>query len=327
MIVVESENKNLNPKSNKSKYLMKKDKLRLIKLCNLDQLLSDYNIKESFLKVHTFFQFEPDGDFTVDKKIERTLGFYEQNKKITGIINVNNRYDDAKDNLLDVYSMKCVFRKGSENQNEDKQAGFKLENTVENSPLLEIVVKRNENNDIIVEKYDPDPSKCEFIKSKVKYITLKENDVGSELEEELMYETKNFQKQGDNYSYEVKILDINNINTMNLKKQFVKKSAKLPSGNILYNHIGKTILFLLSLVILGIVWYLNLVSSSILLVSLAVGFILFVTFAIWDQKKKIFPKPKKIWTDFRSRLGFGRSEQKENSNIPRTDNDINQSII
>ena len=92
-------------------------------------------------------------------------------------------------------------------------------------------------------------------------------------------------------------------------------------------HIGKTILFLLSSVILGVVWYLNLVSFWICLILFAVCFVLFVALAIWDQKKKIFKKPKKIWTDFRSCLGFGRSKQKENSNIPQIDQIRKRNLI
>ena len=102
---------------------------------------------------------------------------------------------------------------------------------------------------------------------------------------------------------------------------------KKSSGEILdliSNHIGKIIIFLLSLVILGIVWYLNLVSLQIGLTALAVCLALFVGIAIWDQKKKRLPKPKKIWTGFCSYLGFACCKQKEGGRVPLREMDRNK---
>ena len=102
---------------------------------------------------------------------------------------------------------------------------------------------------------------------------------------------------------------------------------KKSSGEILdliSNHIGKIIIFLLSLVILGIVWYLNLVSLQIGLTALAVCLALFVRIAIWDQKKKRLPKPKKIWTGFCSYLGFACCQQKEGGRVPLKERDRNK---
>ncbi len=102
---------------------------------------------------------------------------------------------------------------------------------------------------------------------------------------------------------------------------------KESSGKILdliSNHIGKIIIFLLSLVILGIVGYLNLVSLQIGLTALAVCLALFVGIAIWDQKKKRLPKPKKIWTGFCSYLGFACCKQKEGGRVPSREMDRNK---
>ena len=102
---------------------------------------------------------------------------------------------------------------------------------------------------------------------------------------------------------------------------------KESSGKILdliSNHIGKIIIFLLSLVILGSVGYLNLVSLQIGLTALAVCLALFVGIAIWDQKKKRLPKPKKIWTGFCSYLGFACCKQKEGGRVPSREMDRNK---
>ena len=121
----------------------------------------------------------------------------------------------------------------------------------------------------------------------------------------------------------IRIRTMNSVATQDRADIRNKKS----SGEILdliSNHIGKIIIFLLSLVILGIVWYLNLVSLQIGLTALAVCLALFVGIAIWDQKKKRLPKPKKIWTGFCSYLGFACCKQKEGGRVPLREMDRNK---
>ena len=128
----------------------------------------------------------------------------------------------------------------------------------------------------------------------------------------------------DVYRYDlIRIRAMNSVATQDSADIRNKKS----SGEILdliSNHIGKIIIFLLSLVILGIVWYLNLVSLQIGLTALAVCLALFVGIAIWDQKKKRLPKPKKIWTGFCSYLGFACCKQKEGGRVPLREMDRNK---
>lgn len=121
----------------------------------------------------------------------------------------------------------------------------------------------------------------------------------------------------------IRIRTMNSVATQDRADIRNKKS----SGEILdliSNHIGKIIIFLLSLVILGIVWYLNLVSLQIGLTALAVCLALFVGIAIWDQKKKRLPKPKKIWTGCCSYLGFACCKQKEGGRVPSREMDRNK---
>ncbi len=106
-----------------------------------------------------------------------------------------------------------------------------------------------------------------------------------------------------------------------------KKESSGEILDLILNHIGKTILFLLSLVILVIAWYLNLVSSLVCLILLAACFVLFIAITIWDQKKKILPNPEKIWTGFCSYLGFTCCKQKEEGRVPSSEMGRNRNQI
>ena len=66
-------------------------------------------------------------------------------------------------------------------------------------------------------------------------------------------------------------------------------------SDLFSHHIGKTILFILAAIALGLTWYLIPALALAMQISLAVAVVAFVIILIIDQKKNFLPSPKKIF--------------------------------
>lgn len=342
MVIVESENKNL--------YLMTRDKSDLISISTetINNLFSCYedNIKSDSITAQIFVKSKPDGDFE-ESDMQKIDDEVQDCFKYSKSLKINNwKSENENDGFKDIYSIKILFQA-------EKTNGEKLS--------FEIMVRKNKHEDIIIEKLNPETNEFDLVKSKVALGGFGNGIVYviTDIINNLNYNSRRYSTFLDEYK---NYLDEKNVRQNDILVQnsgidtrhrvqyngsdvyrydLIRRSAmnsvatqdsayirnKESSGEILdliSNHIGKIIIFLLSLVILGIVWYLNLVSLQIGLTALAVCLALFVGIAIWDQKKKRLPKPKKIWTGFCSYLGFACCKQKEGGRVPSREMDRNK---
>ena len=326
---MESENKNL--------YLMTGDKSDLISISTetINDLFSCYgdNIKSDSITAKIFIQNKLNGDFE-ESDMQKIDGGVQGRFICSKTLQINNwKGKNENDGFRDVCSIKILFQA-------EKTNGEKLS--------FEIRVRKNKHEDIIIEKLNHETGALELVQSKVALGGFGNGIVYviTDIINNLNYNSRRYSTFLDEYE---NYLDEKNVRQNDILVQnsgidtrhrvqyngsdvyrynLIRISARNPvadirnkksSGEILdliLNHIGKIIIFLLSLVILGIVWYLNLVSLQIGLTALAVCLALFVGITIWDQKKKRLPKPKKIWTGFCSYLGFDCCTQKEGGRVP-----------
>lgn len=335
---MESENKNL--------YLMTGDKSDLISISTetINDLFSCYgdNIKWDFITAKISIQNKLNGVFEVSETQKMNGAIQDSHYICSETLQINNwKGKNENDGFRDVCSIKILFQA-------EKTNGEKLS--------FEIRVRKNKHEDIIIEKLNHETGALELVQSKVALGGFGNGIVYviTDIDSNLSYKSwiSSLVCDGDgNYLNEkhsvqndivIENSDIGQISRDRYNRadrsqyDLIRRSAmnsvadirnKESSGEILdliSNHIGKIIIFLLSLVILGIVWYLNLVSLQIGLTALAVCLALFVGIAIWDQKKKRLPKPKKIWTGFCSYLGFVCCKQKEEDRVPSRERDKNR---
>ena len=66
-------------------------------------------------------------------------------------------------------------------------------------------------------------------------------------------------------------------------------------SDLFSHHIGKTILFILAAIALGLTWYLIPALALAMQISLAVCFVLFIAFLFADNKKNFLPSPSEIF--------------------------------
>ena len=340
---MESENKNL--------YLMTGDQSDLISISTetINDLFSCYgdNIKSDSITAKIFIQNKLNGVFEVSETQKMNGAIQDSHYICSKTLQINNwKSKNENDGFRDVCSIKILFQA-------EKTNGEKLS--------FEIMVRKNKHEDIIIEKLNHETGALELVQSKVALggfgngIVYVITDIGSNLSYKswisslVCDENGNYLNEKHSVQNDIVIQnsDIDPISRNRYNRadrsqyDLIRRSAmnsvatqdradirnKKSSGEILdliSNHIGKIIIFLLSLVILGIVWYLNLVSLQIGLTALAVCLALFVRIAIWDQKKKRLPKPKKIWTGFCSYLGFACCQQKEGGRVPLKERDRNK---
>lgn len=122
-----------------------------------------------------------------------------------------------------------------------------------------------------------------------------------------------------NYFANKKLSDITNNNLSNNKLSFGSRFVSFFS-----NHIGKTILFLLAAVALGLAWYLIPALALAMQISLAVCFVLFVALLIIDEKKNFLPSPKKIFCGLISSEKDDDPEKKSEKNKEEPEKELDE---
>lgn len=327
------------------------DKSDLISISTetINDLFSCYgdNIKSDSITAKIFIQNKLNGVFEVSETQKMNGAIQDSHYICSKTLQINNwKSKNENDGFRDVCSIKIFFQA-------EKTNGEKLS--------FEIMVRKNKHEDIIIEKLNPETNEFDLVKSKVALggfgngIVYVITDIINNLNYKsrrystFLYKYKDYLDEKHSIQNDI-LVQNSDIDTRHrvqyngsdvYRCDLIRRSAmnsvatqdradirnKKSSGEILdliSNHIGKIIIFLLSLVILGIVWYLNLVSLQIGLTALAVCLALFVGIAIWDQKKKRLPKPKKIWTGFCSYLGFACCKQKEGGRVPLREMDRNK---
>lgn len=261
-------------------YLMTDKNLQIIDMRNTLHFwaMNDNNFPMSNLSASysatVYYQYEANWEFqTSGKSLKLWEGKKNQLINFNDVpeFKINNKSNKKREN---VYAIKVVITQTLT----DEKTKLKATND------FDIRIRRNKGA-IIMEKYNPESNKFELVQTEI-FTNYKG-------EGECYHKIENLKTDAyDKRSYVVETHDFQDNDFKLIQSIYVDESS---ISDLFSHHIGKTILFILAAIALGLTWYLIPALALAMQISLAVCFVLFVALSIIDEKKNFLPSPKKIF--------------------------------
>ena len=224
-----------------------------------------------------YYQYEATGEFEASQK---SIKLWEYQKyKIIDFDNVpefritNKTKTHSKS--VNVYAVKVLIKQTLTDEKTKQEA----------TNDFDIRIRRNKQKAIIMEKYNSESDKFELVQTEI-FINYAE-------EGERYHKIENLKtNQRGKHSYTVNTYNFSSTDNKLLQSIYVDESS---ISDFISYHIGKTTLFLLAAIALGLTWYLISALALAMQISLAAIFLIFIAFLIIDEKKNFLPPPKKIF--------------------------------
>ena len=204
-----------------------------------------------------YYQYEANGKFqTSGESLKLWEGKENQRINFDDVpeFNINNKRNKKSEN---VYAIKVLIKRTLTDE-ETKQ---------KTTNQFDIIIRRNKGA-IIMEKYNPESNKFELVQTEIFTNYAGEGARYHKIEN---LKTDAYGKR----SYVVETHDYRYNDFKLIQSIYVDESS---ISDLFSHHIGKTILFILAAIALGLTWYLIPALALAMQISLAVCFVLFIAF-------------------------------------------------